>query len=224
MIPEKLNNGDPFKYNVARAINQIIDCLRENQITSIIGGTFRRSPGGTSIIITKNNTAAAHNSSGEALYIGQLAIVKQNDVYMVGDNSGDVLLPCEISVNGKIYSIPVTIVEPGKNIYLKVDMSGETFTCSIVQQYAAADNVYYFFIGTITDNGAITQSYKGGDLNVSRPVSIDRSLSDFIYIGSDNALKIQPMISSDALLVPVISGGKVTLVEPQELPEEAYGE
>lgn len=103
-------------------------------------------------------------------------------------------------------------------------MSGETFTCSIVQQYAAADNVYYFFIGTITDNGAITQSYKGGDFNISRPVSIDSSLSDFICIGSDNALKIQPMVSTDSLLVPVISGGKVTLVEPQELPDDAYGE
>jgi len=62
MIPYQ-QRGQPISPS---AFNQLVDMVKSAQITSVVGGTFQRSIGGTSITVLPG-TAGASNESAESL-------------------------------------------------------------------------------------------------------------------------------------------------------------
>lgn len=61
MIPPYQQRGQPIS---PTAFNQLIDEVKSNQVTSIVGGTFNRSIGGTSINLFSGTAGGSGGASG----------------------------------------------------------------------------------------------------------------------------------------------------------------
>lgn len=221
-IPSKLQNGDPFKYNVARKINEIIDTLHEQQLTAVVGGTFARTKGGTSITIGRQSAGVAGGASSTTdRYYGPLAIVKVGEQYMVGDNSQDQLDVSYITVNGRTVAVPVTVISAGSVAYLRLDLSGASIVATVTTEEVSTENVYYFRIGSVSTDGKITQVLKDPFFSFTSPIEIDSTLSAFMQVGENNILTFGDRYS-ESIVVPVVVNGTVTMLPASELPETAY--
>lgn len=231
MIPAKLNNGDPFKYNVARTINDIIDCLKEQQITSIVGGTFTRTKGGTTITIPHRagGGPASSGSSAASGYRGSFAIVRNVDgTYSVGDNALGIIRPNIILLDFEEVTVPITTVTVGK-VYLRVDRSDLSGildnSCSLVQEAYSGSNdaVWQLYIGKINDDGTIEQAYTGG--GGTTPLTLADNVKDFFELRNGN-LALNPNIDFNAssYYVPVVMNGVLDVRLAEPLPSSAYEE
>lgn len=230
MIPAKLNNGDPFKYNVARTINDIIDCLKEQQITSVVGGTFARTKGGTTITIPhRAGGAPSGGSSSASGYRGSFAIVRNADgTYSVGNNELGTIRPNTILLDLEEVTVPITTVTVGK-VYLRIDRSDISGilenSCSIVQEaYSGSDDaVWELYIGQINADGTIEQAYTGG--GGTTPMTLADNVKDFFELRNGN-LALNPIITTDisSYYVPVVMNGVLTVRLAEPLPSSAYEE
>lgn len=231
MIPAKLNNGDPFKYNVARTVNDIIDCLKEQQITSVVGGTFARTKGGTTITIPHRagGGAASGGSSSGSGYRGSFAIVRNADgTYSVGNNELSTIRPNTILLNLEVVTVPVTAVTVGK-VYLRIDRRSLVGTlensCSVVQEaYSGSDDaVWEIYIGQINADGTIEQAYTGG--GGTTPLTLADNVADFFALQNGN-FSLNPSIdfNSSAYYVPVVMNGVLEARLAEPLPSSAYEE
>ena len=230
MIPAKLNNGDPFKYNVARTINEIIDCLKEQQITSVVGGTFTRTKGGTTITIPhRAGGIASGGSSSASGYRGSFAIVRNADgTYSVGDNALGTIRPNTILLNLEEVTVPITTVTTGK-VYLRIDRRNLAGTldnsCSIVQEaYSGSDDaVWELYIGKINANGTIEQAYTGG--GGTTPLTLADNVKDFFELQNGNfSLNSSLESNIDTYYVPVVMNGNLSVRLAEPLPSSAYEE
>jgi hypothetical protein len=228
MIPAKLNNGDPFKYNVARTINNIIDCLKEQQITSVVGGTFARTKGGTTITIPhRAGGGASSGSSAGSGYRGSFAIVRNADgTYSVGNNELGYIRPNSVMLNLEEVTVPVTNVTVGK-VYLRIDRRSLVGTlensCSIVQEeYSDSDDaVWEFYIGKINEDGTIEQAYTGG--GGTTPLMLADNVKDFFELRNGN-FSLNSNIDLNAYYVPVVMNGVLGVRIAEPLPNSAYEE
>ena len=229
MIPAKLNNGDPFKYNVARTINDIIDCLKEQQITSVVGGTFARTKGGTTITIPHRagGGIASGGSSSASGYRGSFAIVRNADgTYSVGDNALGYIRQNIILLDFEEVTVPVTTVTVGE-VFLRIDRSnlaGMLFnSCSIVQEEYSGSNdaVWELYIGQINADGTIEQAYTGG--GGTTPLTLADNVNDFFELRNGN-LSLNPNIdfTSASYYVPVVMNGVIDVRLAEPLPTSAY--
>lgn len=229
MIPAKLNNGDPFKYNVARTINDIIDCLKEQQITSVVGGTFTRTKGGTTITISHRagGGSASGGSAAGAGYRGSFAIVRNADgTYSVCNNELSPIRPNTILLDLEEVTVPITTVTVG-NVYLRIDRSDITGTlensCSIVQEeYSGSDDaVWEFYIGKINADGTIEQAYTGG--GGTTPLTLADNMKDFFELRNGNfSLNPNLDVNTSSYYVPVVMNGVLTVRLAEPLPSSAY--
>lgn len=229
MIPAKLNNGDPFKYNVARTINDIIDCLKEQQITSVVGGTFSRTKGGTTITIPyRSGGGASGGSSAGSAYRGSFAIVRNADgTYQICNNSGSVPHDNRIRINSVEYTVPITaIAADNVTVYLRIDLTGDVPGLTLSTSGATAENVLVYAIGTVSATGTIWQDWTAGDLNLQTPVVIDPSLSAFLKVTASNRIKFNnlPGAPYTGLWVPVMNNGIAFMAQCSALDDAAYQE
>lgn len=229
MIPAKLNNGDPFKYKVARTINDIIDCLKEQQITSVVGGTFARTRGGTTITIPHRagGGGASGGSSAGSGYRGNFAIVRNVDgTYSVGNNELSSIRPNIVMLNLEEVTMPVTNVTVGK-VYLRIDRRSLVGTlensCSIVQEeYGDSDDaVWEFYIGKINEDGTIEQAYTGG--GGTTPLTLADNVKGFFELRNGN-FSLNSNIDLNAYYVPVVMNGVLGVRIAEPLPNSAYEE
>lgn len=215
MIPAKLNNGDPFKYNVARTINDIIDCLKEQQITSVVGGTFARTKGGTSITIPyRGGGGASGGSAAGSAYRGSFAIVKNADgTYQICDNSGSVPDDNRIRINSVNYTVPITpIAADDVTVYLRIDLTGDVPGLTLSTSGETAENVLVYAIGSVSATGTIWQDWTAGDLNLQTPVVIDPSLSAFLSVTATNRIKcVSANMSVGGYYAPIVVDGTVIM-------------
>lgn len=230
MIPAKLNNGDPFKYNVARTINDIIDCLKELQITSVVGGTFARTKGGTTITIPyrAGGGGASGGSSVGSAYRGSFAIVRNADgTYQICDNSGSVPDDNRIRINSVDYTVPITAIAANDvTVYLRIDLTGDVPGLTLSTSGATAENVLVYAIGTVSATGTIWQDWTAGELDLQTPVIIDPSLSAFLAVTATNRIKFNdlPGAPYTGLWVPVMNNGVAIMAPCASLDDAAYQE
>lgn len=226
---KKLCNGDPFRSTVARRINELIDAVRSARVTSVIGGTVRRSSSGTAITIsqTTGGTSARAGSSGDnALYRGPFGIVAlDNGTFAVCDTSKyDGTNPgssaSSLSVNGYYYSVPFTVVPVGE-VYLNIDLTGDSPAFSFATSASSAAGIYSVLIGLIDTAGKIYQ-YRREAVKFVSPVTVDESVAALLEV-QNNELKLNS--SAGALTVPVVDeNGKIRMLNTTRLPQSMYEE
>jgi len=122
----KYQVGEPI---TADMINGIVDAIREAQVSSVVGGTFKRSSGGTTISV--NTPQKTTSSSPQAVCPFDPTATKTDAGYEVSFSAGTIngILPTNI------FSPLIGITTAGKTyFYIKCVSDGKLLTSAVIEK------------------------------------------------------------------------------------------
>ena len=187
----KYQAGEPI---TAEMINGIVDAIREGQVSSVVGGTFRRTSGGTTISINTppRSTSAVAPATLCPFTPTAVAVTSGFNVsFSVGTING--MLPTNM------FSPITGVTTSGRSyFYLKCDTNGKLITSAVIEQDTsvrtpqasvadAAPALFNILIATMTTSGEISTTIACANLSATAVPSVQED--NVTYVAGERNFK-----------------------------------
>jgi len=185
----KYQVGEPI---TAEMINGIVDAIREAQVSSVVGGTFKRSSGGTTISVATPQKGVVAGVAQTICPFDPTATAVTSG-YEVSFSAGTVngLLP------SNMFSPLTGVTTSARNyFYIKCTSDGKSLSTAIIEkdttirtpaesQIDSAPTTLNILIATMATSGAIVKTIPCQNLSASIVPTIQEDNSSFV-VGERN--------------------------------------